>query len=191
VPAAAAVPPMRVSRCAHEWETDEFAASEEAAALYLRAYEMCTGDPPAYEVALDIFKQAVAAGSPRAAYALASWYLPPGRIVEPDFEEARRLLLIAAKADIPEAHWDLAIMYKKGEGVDANVRTAHEWYLRAAIRGDRHAVYQMGIAYAYGEGVAADRTIADIWLDRAEELGLDPETGDPITTGSPPATSLR
>jgi len=181
--AADDVPSMRASRCGHEWETDEFAASEEAAALYLRAHEMCTGDPPAYKVALDILKQAIAAGSPRAAYALASWYLPPGRVVEPDFAEARRLLLIAAKADIPEAHWDLGVMYEKGEGVDANERTALEWFLRAAIRGDADAVYHVGVAYFYGDGVAADKKIAEIWLDRAEELGIDPETGDPTTTG--------
>ena len=173
---------MRVSRCGNEWGTDDFAASEEAAALYLRAHEMCTGDPPAYDVALDILKQAVVAGSPRAAYALASWYLPPGRVVEPDLAEARRLLLIAAKADIPEAHWDLGVMYEKGEGVEANERIAFEWFLRAAIRGDSDAVYHIGVAYTYGDGVAADKTIADIWLDRAEELGVDPETGDPLAT---------
>jgi len=40
---------MRVSRCGHEWEPDEFAASEEAA-LYLRALQMCSGDPPAHKL---------------------------------------------------------------------------------------------------------------------------------------------
>ncbi len=130
---------------------------------------------------MSILRQAIDAGSPRAAYALASWYLPPGRVVEPDFAEARRLLQLAARADIPEAHYDLAVMHAKGEGVPVDERAAFEWYLRAAIRGDREAAYQLGVAYTYGEGVAADETLAEVWLDRAEELGLDPETGEPLT----------
>jgi len=173
---------MHVSRCAHDWETDEFAATDEAVALYARAHEMCTADPPQFEAALDVLKEAVAAGSPRAAYALASWYLPPGRVVETDIAEATRLLLIAAPFDIPEAHFALGLVYTNGEGgVAVDERAALEWFLRAAIRGDREAMYRVGVAYAYGDGVEADRKLADIWIDRSEELGLDPETGDPRT----------
>jgi TPR repeat protein len=175
---------MRASRSGEEWATDEFAADDVAAALYLRAHALVTSDPPQFEAALPVLKQAADAGSPRAAYALASWYLPPGRVVEPDVAEARRLLLVAAQADIPEAHFDLGVIHLKGEGVEADEHKAFECFLRAAIRGDRDAVYQVGVAYYYGDGVEADRRLADIWMDRAEELGLDPETGNSVSDGA-------
>jgi TPR repeat protein len=175
---------MRPSRSGEEWATDEFAADEAAGALYMRAHALVTDDPPQFEAALPVLKEAAATGSPRAAYALVSWYLPPGRVVEPDVTEARRLLLVAAQADIPEAHFDLGIMHLKGEGVEADERTAFEWFLRAAIRGDRDAAYGVGVAYFYGDGVGEDRRLADIWLDRAKELGLDPETGNSVSDGA-------
>jgi len=72
-------PPMHVSRCAHDWETDEFAATDEAVALYApSARDVARPTRRSSRPHLNVLKEAVAAGSPRAAYALASWYLPPG-----------------------------------------------------------------------------------------------------------------
>jgi TPR repeat protein len=116
--------------------------------------------------------QAIDLGSPRAAYALATWYLHgKDDVVPQDYGEAVRLLRIATEAHIPAALYDLAACYANGEAVPKDRNQASLLYLQAALHGDDDAVFKVGQAYFYGLGVAADRRVADIWLDRARELG--------------------
>ena len=117
-------------------------------------------------------RQAIDAGSPHAAYALATWYLHgKDGIIPQDYAEAVKLLELAAEAHHPEALYDLGVCYYNGEGVDKNPGRAFELYLQAALHGDEDAVFKVGRSYFYGDGVAEDRRVADIWLDRAHELG--------------------
>lgn len=129
---------------------------------------------------VEMLRQAIDAGSARAAYALATWYLHgKDDVVEQDYAEAVRLLRIAAEVHLPSALYDLAACYANGEGVDKDPRKAFELYLRAALHGDDDAVFKVGRAYYYGFGVAKNRRVANIWLDRAEELGTyEPEPRD-------------
>jgi TPR repeat protein len=125
-----------------------------------------------------MLRRAIDAGSPRAAYALATWYLHgKDDVVALDYTEAVKLLRIAAEVHLPSALYDLAACYANGEGVDKDPQKAFELYLRAALHGDDDAVFKVGRAYYYGFGVAEDRRVAGIWLDRAEELGtFEPES---------------
>jgi uncharacterized protein len=108
-------------------------------------------------------------GDPRAAYALATWYLH-GTHVQKNLSKAVKLLRIAAKANIAEALYDLAVCYEDGGGVRKSLKRAYALYVAAALWGDRQSVYEVGRCLFYGLGTKQDRGLSRIWLDRAEAL---------------------
>jgi hypothetical protein len=121
---------------------------------------------------VSLLRQAIDAGSPHAAYALATWYLHgKDGVVPQDFDEAVKLLERAAAVHHREALYDLAACYSNGEGVEMDKAKAFDLYLQSALYGDDQAVFKVGQAYFYGNGVTEDRHVANIWLDRAHELG--------------------
>lgn len=147
--------------------------------LYHSAVKEMRSDDPDIPNIVAILREAVGAGSARAAYALATWYLHgKGDVVPQDFSEAVRLLRIAVREHHSSALYDLAACYANGEGVAKDANVAFELYLQAALHGDDDAVFKVGQAYFYGMGVLEDRRVANIWLDRAHELGTyDHEPG--------------
>lgn len=156
---------------------DEVAAD----ALYESAISEMRSPNPDNANIIAALRKALDAGNPRAAYALATWYLH-GKNVPQDYVEAVKLLRIAVKAHVPSALYDLAACYVNGEGVDKDPWEAFRLYLLAALHGDDQAVFKVGRAYYYGFGVPEDRRVAMIWLDRADELG---------TYESEPATEIE
>ena len=46
-----------------------------------------------------------------------------------------------------------------------------QFYLKAAIRGSKEAIWEVSRCYHFGVGVKKNKELADIWYDRAEELG--------------------
>jgi TPR repeat protein len=121
--------------------------------------------------ALHLLREAHKRGDPRAAYALATWYLFGKGGLRRNFRSAVKLLKESAKCNIAEAHFDLAVCYETGKGVKKNLKLAAAHYLNAAIRGDAEAVFAVGRCFHYGIGVAKDIAIAEVWLARAQELG--------------------
>jgi TPR repeat protein len=121
---------------------------------------------PDHSVALGFLEDAYKGGDKRAAYALGTWYL---------FEKkALDLLAEAADARVPDALYDLALVYEEGElGVTPDPDRAFELYLRAALRGQEQSVYEVGRCYYYGLGIPEDRRIAALWRERASELGIE------------------
>jgi hypothetical protein len=153
---------------------------------YDRALERMRGDdPPLFEVA-SLLATARDAGDPRAAYALATWYLH-GKFFRRNLRKAVALLRAAARADIPEAAYDLAICHEKGEGVQKNEPKAAALYVQAALLGDEQALYEVGRCYYYGIGVARDRAIAWVWLDESRRRSSEP----PLTPRALPKPSVR
>lgn len=125
-----------------------------------------------------MLRKSIAEGEPRAAYALGTWYLHGyGDKIGKDIDKALELLQQAASENVPGALFDLAVCYEKGEGLTKNLRTAMEYYLRAALNGDDQSVYEVGRGYHYGIGFEKDRKLSEIWFDRAEALGVY-ESGD-------------
>ena len=55
-------------------------------------------------------------------------------------------------------------MYKKGQGVPQDYKTAVKWYTLAAEQGNRIAQVKLGDMYAEGVGVPQDYKIAVKWL---------------------------
>lgn len=129
--------------------------------------KLLTEKKPDTERALMLLNRAVGRGDASSAYALATWYLH-GTHVRKNFGRGAALLQQAARANIPEALYDLAVSYEKGAGITRSKKTAYELYLRAALWGDKQAVRSVGRCLYYGIGVTQNRRHADIWLDRAE-----------------------
>lgn len=142
-----------------------------AAQLYERALAIMSSRGSDVQEATKLLRDAWVMGEPRAAYALATWYLSGANGFEKDIERAFELLTAAADKKVPAALYDLAICYEKGVAVEVDLEEAFYLYLDAAIRGDQQAIFEVGRCYEHGIGVAQNRQIADIWTDRAEELG--------------------
>lgn len=138
---------------------------------YAEALKRMRRKNPALDEVADLLSAAHAAGDARATYALATWHLH-GRFFRKSIRKAVALFRQAARHNVPDALFDLAICYELGEGVQKNEKTALELYLRAALQGDQQSVHEVGRCYYYGIGVKRDRDVADVWLARAEQLGV-------------------
>lgn len=82
------------------------------------------------------------ASDPFACGQLGVWRLL-GHIVDRDDAQGFRLVLIAARADKPEAQRLVATLYARGRGVDASWDKAVEWLVRGARRGDPISTRQL------------------------------------------------
>ncbi len=65
------------------------------------------------------------------------------------------------------AQYSLALLYARGEGVVANLKTAVKWYHRAADQGDPDAQLNLGLMYVQGEGVKKSYVAAYKWFSLA------------------------
>ncbi len=70
----------------------------------------------------------------------------------------------AAEAGLPEAEFNVAVMFDSGRGVKSDVAQAATWYARAATHGDRRAAYNLGQLYEAGQGVPQNVDIARAWF---------------------------
>jgi TPR repeat protein len=139
---------------------------------YLRALKKAELKEPDY---LAVYKDLVTAlekeGDPRAAYAIATWYLS-GLHVKKDCKKAVELLTIAANFDIPDACFDLAICFEKGNGVIKNLEKSFYYYMKGALAGDPQSHYETGRCYYHGIGVKKNKDLGEILLKKAERLGI-------------------
>lgn len=141
-------------------------------ALYESAIEDMRAEDPDLSAIVTKLRTCIAAGSPCAAYALATWYLHgKDDLIPQSYAEAIPLLTMAAEFHHTDALFDLAVCYSNGEGVEKSPERAFELYLQAALHADADAVFKVGTSYFYGYGVAQDHRVAEIWLDRSRELG--------------------
>jgi len=138
---------------------------------YERALEAVGGGNPDFELAKFLLEKAHKNGDRRATYALATWYLYGHGGCLVDLDKAINMLKVAAEANIPCAHFDLAVSYETGNGVKRNARAAYRHFLAAALNGDNDSYAEVGRCLYYGIGVACDRKAANIWFERARSLG--------------------
>ena len=150
--------------------------------LYDTALKEMSKQSPNKKKVVELLNKSIDSGNPKAAYALATWYLH-GEYVEKDLSKGIMLLKRASDKNVPEACYDLAICYEKPEGVTENLEKAFELYLRAALHGDKQSFYEVGRCYYHGIGVVKDEEIADIWLERAEEFGITDEDNEQLYSG--------
>jgi len=93
----------------------------------------------------------------------------PRRAFNPNsrFAQAQR----AAQRGNPNAEFDLAMMYAKGDGVEKNPRVAFNLFHRAARKGHLGAKYCMGVNFEKGLGVIKQPELARYWYRMAAKEG--------------------
>ncbi|HRD28963.1 MAG TPA: tetratricopeptide repeat protein, partial [Caulobacter sp.] len=63
-----------------------------------------------------------------------------------------------------EAMYDLAMVYRDGEGTPKDLKKALYWFRKSAARGKAEAMNELGCAYSRGAGVALDYSAALGWF---------------------------
>ena len=63
-------------------------------------------------------------------------------------------------------------MYKEGEGVVQNYKTAVKWYRLSAEQGDAFAQSNLGFMYDRGMGVIQDNVYAHMWFNISASNGI-------------------
>ncbi|KAF0221372.1 MAG: Sel1 domain-containing [Geobacteraceae bacterium] len=69
------------------------------------------------------------------------------------------------------SHYNLGLMYYKGEGVREDKKEAFTWFCKAAEQGYAPARFSVGVMYYKGVGVERDREEAAKWLRKAADQG--------------------
>jgi TPR repeat protein len=91
-----------------------------------------------------------------------------------DYEEAYRLTKPLAQEGIPEAQFNLGLMYALGQGVPQDETEAAKWFRKAAEQGDPFAQSGIGLMYYEGQGVPQDYAEAVKWWRMSEEHDGNP-----------------
>ena len=89
-----------------------------------------------------------------------------------DQAHAFTLYLSAAKAGVPEAQFNVAVMYDSGRGTRHDALQAALFYAFAAVNGNARAAYNLGLLYESGDGVSRNIGLARAWYRKAAEAGL-------------------
>jgi TPR repeat protein len=92
---------------------------------------------------------------------------------EKDFETIAKLLEQAAAQDHPNAQYNLAVMYQKGDGVKQSNQKALFWYEKAAAKDLAIAQYNLGMIYFEGKLVEKDEAKAKELWQKAADQGLE------------------
>src|SRR5690606_23544949 len=111
-----------------------------------------------------LLEEAAGKGHPVASYNLALLLLP--KRTEADDERAVALLERAAEADIGDAQYALAVLYREGRGVPVNRIKMAEWLARAAENDNVPAQVEYAIALFNGDGTARSEEEAARWFER-------------------------
>lgn len=88
-----------------------------------------------------------------------------------NYDEALKLYKTAAGKGIPQAMYNLGLMYLKGEGVKTDLEEAFGWFKKAADKDFSAAMGMVGSMYSFGEGVDKDASEAFKWLKKATDKG--------------------
>ncbi len=62
-------------------------------------------------------------------------------------------------------------MYREGQGVHQNYKSAVKWYRLASEQGGADAQYSLGFMYREGKGVIQDNIYAHMWYSIAASSG--------------------
>ena len=82
-------------------------------------------------------------------------------------EEAAALNLIVMKAGYLGGYHNMGNLYRKGLGVEKDLKKAFELYMYAAERGHPEDQSNVGYMYMRGDGVDVDYKQSMVWLDKA------------------------
>ena len=83
---------------------------------------------------------------------------------ERKFSEAFKWFLEAARNGVPEAMFNVAVMYRKGEGTARDAKSAADWYERAALKDYVPAMHSYAVTLAYGHGTKPNQRLAAAYM---------------------------
>ena len=69
------------------------------------------------------------------------------------------------------AQFNLGQMYRRGDGVPQDDKTAVKWYTLAAEQGNADAQSNLGVMYGMGQGIIRDNVYAHMWGNLAASNG--------------------
>jgi uncharacterized protein len=118
------------------------------------------------------YERAAAAGLADAQYAMAQIYANGYGGKEPNQEEARLWLELAARQNFDTAQLDLGTWLVEGRGGEPDHEEGFAWLKRAAEAGNVAAQARLGKLYLAGIGTEGDRTLAAAWYLVARRAGL-------------------
>jgi len=88
-----------------------------------------------------------------------------------NFSKAVKILQpIAARGD-QVAQYQLAVLYRNGQGVKANPKEAFRWMKKSALQGYNRAQFSLGVFYEEGVGVKKNNQEAILWYSVAAKQG--------------------
>ena len=94
-----------------------------------------------------------------------------GNGVGQNIGEAIRWYKKAAHQELPNAQYDLAMVYEKGVGVEQNLSKAARWFTKAASQGHAKAQFSLGSMFKHGRGVPLSHSDAATWFSKAADQG--------------------
>jgi len=97
----------------------------------------------------------------------------PAEVVTPALD-MHAPLTADEERSLAEVHFNIGLMFARGEGVPKNEQLAAKWYLKAAEEGLAEAQFSLSELYASGAGVKADPSKAAYWLEMAAKGGYAP-----------------
>ncbi len=133
-------------------------------------YQNAKGVPQNIEQAIQWYERAAMKENKNALYHLAMILIKQER---KDFVTVAKLLEKAAKLDHPNAQYNLAVMYQKGDGVEQDMQKALFWYEKAAEAHLAIAQYNLGMIYFEGSIVEKDEAKAKELWQKAANQGLE------------------
>lgn len=88
-----------------------------------------------------------------------------------DLAKSAKYYVLAAQQGDPESQYIIALMYKAGEGLTKDEKSAAEWMLKAALQKHPEAQSALGNLYAKGVGLKMDKIEALKWYLLAKANG--------------------
>ncbi|MCO6382155.1 MAG: sel1 repeat family protein [Vannielia sp.] len=140
-------------------------------AIALKDGEGVEADP---EAAVEWYEKAIAQGHQKAMNNLAHLYQWGAGPVAQDFEKARALYEQAVEAGYGPAGNGLGLIYENGQGVEADMARAVEYYTLGAEAGERNAAYNLANSYRTGNGIEADMSLALKYYTQSALAGHPP-----------------
>ena len=105
---------------------------------------------------------------PLALFKLAEYFFENAAKAD-DFKKGFDACFRAAELGLPEAQFNLGVMFEDGLGAEQNLKNAAIWYRRAAANGDERAMNNLGNLYRHGKGVDKDELKAKAFYTLAAE----------------------
>ncbi len=111
-------------------------------------------------------------GNGEAQHDLAAIYTAGQMGVDQNFERAALWFREASDNQVPNARYNLGVLYHQGLGKERNLDRALYWYREAAKLGHAEAQYNLGIAHIEGIGTEYNPQLAAAFFERAANNGI-------------------